>query len=133
MSFIIDAYNKKNSFISFIDYSLFVTFFPQLIAGPIVLPQEMSPQFNDISKRNINWQNMNQGLFLFACGLAKKCFLADTLAILADIGFNSNSPLNISEAWVVSLAFSFQLYFDFSGYIVIWLWGLESSLILIYL
>ena len=116
LSFIIDAYNKKNNFIGFIDYALFVTFFPQLIAGPIVLPSEMLPQFDDTNKRSINWKNMNSGLFLFACGLAKKCFLADTLAIIADIGFNSNTPLNISEAWFVSLAFSFQLYFDFSGY-----------------
>ena len=116
LSFLIDAYRKVNSKVPLTDYALFVTFFPQLIAGPIVLPHEMLPQFNDPSKRNICWSNMNRGLFLFSCGLMKKCFLADTLAIIANTGFDSNTPLNFSEAWFVSLAFTFQLYFDFSGY-----------------
>ena len=116
LSFLIDAFRGQNSKVSIVDYALFVTFFPQLIAGPIVLPGEMLPQFNDLSKRSISWQNMNTGLFIFACGLMKKCFLADTLAIVANTGFDSGTPLNFCEAWIVSLAFSFQLYFDFSGY-----------------
>ena len=116
LSFLIDTYSGKNGRINCVDYSLFVTFFPQLIAGPIVLPGEMLPQFNDSSRQKICWDNMNSGLFLFACGLVKKCFLADTVAVMADTGFNSTTPLNLSEAWLVSLSFSFQLYFDFSGY-----------------
>ena len=116
LSFIIDAYRGENKSVSFVNYALFVTFFPQLIAGPIVLPGEMLPQFDDVEKRKISWHNINAGLFLFSCGLAKKCFIADTLAYIADTGFNSGTPLNFSEGWLVSLAFTFQLYFDFSGY-----------------
>ena len=116
LSFLVDTYRGVNQKYSFIDYSLFVTFFPQLIAGPIVLPGEMLPQFNDPARRTICWKNMNEGLFLFACGLVKKCFLADTLTIFADTGFNSGTPLTFAEGWLVALAFTFQLYFDFSGY-----------------
>ena len=116
LSFIIDAYRGDNKSISFVDYALFVTFFPQLIAGPIVLPGEMLPQFNDPQRRSLSWQNMNAGLYFFACGLMKKCFFADTLAIIANTGFNSGTPLSLLEGWLVSLAFTFQLYFDFSGY-----------------
>ena len=116
LSFLIDTYRGSNKRYGFVDYSLFVTFFPQLIAGPIVLPEEMLPQFNDTARRGICWSNMNEGLFLFACGLIKKCFLADTLTIVADTGFNSGVPLNFSEGWFVALAYTLQLYFDFSGY-----------------
>ena len=116
LSYLIDTYHGSNRGIGFVDYALFVTFFPQLIAGPIVLPGEMLPQFNDPAKQQLSWANMNDGLFLFACGLIKKCFLADTLAIIADTGFNTGTPLTFAEGWFVSLAFSFQLYFDFSGY-----------------
>ena len=116
LSFLIDVYRGENRNMSLINYMLFVTFFPQLIAGPIVLPGEMIPQFDDLEKRRMIWSNMNAGLFLFACGLAKKCVLADTLAIIADTGFNSGTPLSTAEGWIVSLAYTFQLYFDFSGY-----------------
>ena len=116
LSFLIDAYRGTNNKVPLVDYALFVTFFPQLIAGPIVLPGEMLPQFNDPAKRPVCWENMNAGLFLFGCGLMKKCFLADTLAIIANIGFDSSTPLTLAEAWLVSLAYTFQLYFDFSGY-----------------
>ena len=116
LSYLVDTYRGMNKHISLIDYALFVTFFPQLIAGPIVLPGEMLPQFNDSARRGILWENINCGLFLFACGLVKKSFIADTLSFIADTGFNSGSPLNFVEGWFVALAFTFQLYFDFSGY-----------------
>lgn len=116
LSFLVDTYSGKNRQINFTDYALFVTFFPQLIAGPIVLPGEMLPQFNDASRQKINWENMCVGLFLFACGLIKKCFVADTLSIMANTGFDSSTPLNFSEAWIVSFSYTFQLYYDFSGY-----------------
>ncbi|MDQ0289323.1 MBOAT family O-acyltransferase [Oligosphaera ethanolica] len=116
LSFLVDNYRSNQVHYGFWDYALFVTFFPQLIAGPIVLPVEMLPQFDDPTKKAINFRNWSVGLFLFSCGLAKKCFIADTLAIYSNLGFDSNSILTFAEAWVVALAFSLQLYYDFSGY-----------------
>lgn len=116
LSFLIDAYKGDNLKIDLVDYSLFVTFFPQLIAGPIVLPGEMLPQFEDHSKRRLSWENMNTGLWFFACGLVKKCFVADTIAIIVNTGFGATSQLNVAEAWLAGIGFVFQMYFDFSGY-----------------
>ena len=116
LSFLIDCYRGDRTAYSLTDYALFVTFFPQLIAGPIVLPSEMLPQFADPMRKKINWDNMNQGLFIFSCGLAKKCFIADSLAFIVTQGFDTVTRLTVAEAWIVSLAFTFQLYFDFSGY-----------------
>ena len=116
LSFLIDAYKGENQKMSIVDYSLFVTFFPQLIAGPIVLPEEMLPQFEDEERRKLDWKNMNTGLYFFACGLVKKCFVADTIAIIVNTGLNSNAPLNFAEAWLAGIGFTFQMYFDFSGY-----------------
>ena len=115
LSFLIDCYRGNQTRYTLTDYALFVTFFPQLIAGPIVLPGEMLPQFQSPSIKKLNWENMNTGLFYFSCGLAKKCFVADSLAMIANIGFESASPLTMTEALLVSLAFTFQLYYDFSG------------------
>lgn len=122
LSYLIDAFRTRNLHYNFLDYSLFVTFFPQLIAGPIVLPQEMLPQFaytsklNENPKTKINFQNINIGLLLFGIGLAKKCFIADSLGTIANVGFDTPTHLTCMEAWVTSLAFTLQLYFDFSGY-----------------
>lgn len=116
LSFLIDCYRGDRTRYTLTDYALFVTFFPQLIAGPIVLPGEMLPQFQDRERLKLNWKNMNAGLYFFACGLAKKCFVADSLAMIANVGFDTTTPLALSEGWMVSLAFTLQLYFDFSGY-----------------
>ena len=116
LSFLIDCCRGDRTRYTLTDYALFVTFFPQLIAGPIVLPGEMLPQFQDPERLKLNWENLNSGLYLFACGLAKKCFLADSLAMIANVGFDTATPLTVSEGWLVSFAFTMQLYFDFSGY-----------------
>lgn len=116
LSFIIDSYKGKSYNLNFLNYCLFVTFFPQLIAGPIVLPVEMIPQFVDKNNKNVNYNNMNKGLYMFAIGMFKKVIIADTLARLVAIGFDLSTDLTIMEAWISSLAFTFQLYYDFSGY-----------------
>ena len=116
LSYVIDSYKRKTVRYSFVDYALFVSFFPQLIAGPIVLPQEMLPQFADIKQRVLNYENINRGLYLFAIGLAKKVLLADSIAPLANAGFDKLPLLNFQEAWLSSIAYTLQLYFDFSGY-----------------
>ena len=116
LSFIIDSYNEKSMKYDFLSYCLFVTFFPQLIAGPIVLPNEMLPQFEDKRNKLINYENMNRGLYMFSIGLAKKVIIADTIANFANAGFDKMGTLNIIEAWMTSISYTLQLYFDFSGY-----------------
>ena len=116
LSFIIDSYNEKSMKYDFLSYCLFVTFFPQLIAGPIVLPNEMLSQFEDKRNKVINYENMNRGLYMFSIGLAKKVIIADTIANFANAGFDKIETLNIIEAWMTSISYTLQLYFDFSGY-----------------
>lgn len=98
------------------EYTLFVSFFPQLIAGPIVHQKEMMPQFLDDTNRQINPNNIAAGVLLFSVGLFKKVFVADTFAVWATNGFDGATTLNLLEAWLTSLSYTFQLYFDFSGY-----------------
>jgi len=116
ITYLVDSYKgdiKKHSFLS---YSLFVTFFPQLIAGPIVHHKEMIPQFES----KLNWvkdyKNIVMGIFIFSLGLFKKVMIADQFAVWATAGFNSSTALSLLEAWATSLSYTFQLYFDFSGY-----------------
>lgn len=100
----------------FLNYCLFVTFFPQLIAGPIVHHKEMMPQFANIRNKIINYKNIALGLFIFSIGLFKKVVIADSFAVWATNGFDKATVLNLFEAWATSLSYTFQLYFDFSGY-----------------
>ncbi len=171
--------NKDIMHINFLDYCLFITFFPQLIAGPIVHHKEMMPQFYAMSRdskicdkdlesrqlvgdskilelesglcestqgralsvRNrsgdeaiadsspkaespkkpsiINWEYIAKGLFIFSIGLFKKVVIADSFAKWANAGFSAvenGDVLNFFESWATSLSYTFQLYFDFSGY-----------------
>lgn len=116
IAYLVDSYRGETNEYDLLNYSLFVTFFPQLIAGPIVHHAEMMPQF--ASKRNWvkNYSNIAMGLFIFSIGLFKKIVIADTFASWATIGFDQASVLNLFEAWATSLSYTFQLYFDFSGY-----------------
>ena len=100
----------------FLNYCLFVTFFPQLIAGPIVHHKEMMPQFANFRNKIINYKNIALGLFIFSIGLFKKVVIADSFAVWATNGFDKAAVLNLFEAWATSLSYTFQLYFDFSGY-----------------
>ena len=116
ISYLVDSYRGETKEYDFLNYALFVTFFPQLIAGPIVHHKEMMPQF--ASKWNLvkNYKNIALGLFIFSIGLFKKVVIADTFAVWATAGFDTATTLNLFEAWATSLSYTFQLYFDFSGY-----------------
>jgi D-alanyl-lipoteichoic acid acyltransferase DltB (MBOAT superfamily) len=117
IAYLVDCYKRQTVSGSFLDFSLFVTFFPQLIAGPIVHHKEMMPQFADASRARVNWDNIACGLFVFAIGLFKKVVIADSLAKYATWGFDE-APLGMSlpEAWLTMFSYTFQIYFDFSGY-----------------
>ena len=116
IAYLVDSYRQETKEYDFLNYALFVTFFPQLIAGPIVHHKEMMPQFTKISNKVKNYRNIALGLFIFSVGLFKKVVIADTFAIWAIQGFDIATTLNLFEAWATSLSYTFQLYFDFSGY-----------------
>lgn len=116
LSFLIDNYKKHEKRNSFLNYCFFVTFFPQLIAGPIVLGKEMLPQIESKNNKKINYKNLNRGLYIFAMGLGKKVLIADTLSSFANAGFDYMDKLTFFESWITTISYSLQLYFDFSGY-----------------
>lgn len=116
IAYLVDSYRNETKEYDFLNYALFVTFFPQLIAGPIVHHKEMMPQFANIKNKVKNYRNIALGIFIFSMGLFKKVVIADTFAVWANAGFDIATTLNFFEAWATSLSYTFQLYFDFSGY-----------------
>ena len=116
IAYLVDSYRGETKEYDFLTYALFVTFFPQLIAGPIVHHSEMMPQFTKKENKIFNHFNIALGLFIFSMGLFKKVVIADTFAMWATKGFDVAPTLNMIEAWITSLSYTFQLYFDFSGY-----------------
>lgn len=116
IAYLVDSYKGKAKEYDFLNYSLFVTFFPHLIAGPILHHKEMMSQFESRWTLAIRYRNVVQGLFIFSIGLFKKSIIADTFAIWANSGFDGGIPLDFFSAWTTSLSYTFQLYFDFSGY-----------------
>ncbi|TDH26466.1 MBOAT family protein [Segetibacter sp. 3557_3] len=116
LCYTIDMYKKRSEPVkSLLDFSLFVTFFPHLVAGPIVRPEQLVPQFE--TARKANQTQLLRGLFLLSLGLFMKVVLADgMLASPADTVFGSQAPLATLDAWMGVLAFSGQIFFDFAGY-----------------
>ena len=128
IAFLADSY-RETSDVSLTDYSLFVLFFPKAVQGPIPYGAELLPQLRDM-KPGFRFDRFSRSLFLFSLGLAKKVLLADKFAIIADHGFASIGALTGYEALLTILAYTFQLYFDFSGYsdmavAVGWMFGIE--------
>jgi D-alanyl-lipoteichoic acid acyltransferase DltB (MBOAT superfamily) len=116
LCYTIDMYKKESKPVkSLLDFSLFVTFFPHLVAGPIVRPTQLVPQFE--SPKKATQKQLLQGLLLLTLGLFMKVVLADgMLAETANMVFDSKAPLNTLDAWMGALAFSGQIFFDFAGY-----------------
>ncbi|MBQ3796607.1 MAG: MBOAT family protein [Butyrivibrio sp.] len=123
ISFIVDAYKGEVKDYSFLEYALFVTFFPQLVAGPIVLHSELIPQFKDRSKWNMDFDNLSKGIMLFVRGLSKKVLIADVFGNAVNWAINQagaiavgEGALTVPEIIILMLSYTFQIYFDFSGY-----------------
>lgn len=116
ISFIVDAYRGEVPRYGFLFYASFVSYFPQLIAGPIVTHDELIPQFLDPAKKSPNADNLAKGIYIFSRGLAKKVLLADTFGKLVSHGYATLDYLNSASAIITILAYTFQIYFDFSGY-----------------
>jgi len=119
IAFLVDTYQGKVKEFNFVHYALFVTYFPHLIAGPVLHHAEMMPQFARRAVCHINWDNVAVGLSIFVLGLAKKVLLADSVADFSTPVFSAvqagGTPM-LFEAWVGALAYTLQLYFDFSAY-----------------
>ncbi|MGB4885405.1 MAG: MBOAT family protein [Ferruginibacter sp.] len=115
-AYITDSYKGETKGYNFLDFSLFVAFFPQLIAGPIVHHKQIVPQFESHSQKLFNTDNFVRGLYQFLMGLIKKIMIADTFAILANAGYAEAHHLSFLDSWITSLSYTIQLYFDFSGY-----------------
>ena len=116
ISYVVDSYRGETAGYSLLDYAVFVSFFPQLVAGPIVLHDELIPQLRDEERHRPDAYCLARGLYLFAAGLFKKVIVADTLGNLAALGFGGLEILTTVDALLVIFAFALQLYFDFSGY-----------------
>ncbi len=109
-----DVYRNQAREYSLVSYTLFVTFFPHLISGPILHHKDMMPQFDKLRNKLWNWNNVRKGTFLFSIGLGKKVIIADTLASYADNGFASAA--HFIDSWVAILSYTLQIFYDFSGY-----------------
>lgn len=109
ISFIIDRYKKDAPDYHFWDYACFVTFFPQLVAGPIVLHNEFIPQLNQKEKRFLNTDLFFDGISLFILGLAKKVLLADVLAIIVNAEYQSIAYLDLISAWITIICYMLEL------------------------
>ena len=116
IAYLVDSYEGKTKEYDFLRYALFVTFFPQLIAGPIVHHTEMMPQFANLRSRFINPKNIALGMFLLSVGLFKKVVIADFLSPYVAQIFDVIAKPTFLETWIGAFAYTFQLYFDFSGY-----------------
>ena len=116
IAYLVDVYQGKVRDTDFLHYCLFVTFFPQLIAGPIVHHSEIIPQFGRRSILQLGMADVLVGLAIFVIGLYKKVVIADGIAVYADSVFDAATDPTFLEAWGGVLAYTFQIYFDFSGY-----------------
>lgn len=120
IAFLVDVYRGIVKEYNFIHYVLFVTYFPHLIAGPVLHHKQMMPQFSASGTYRVNVKHLATGLTIFTIGLAKKVFLADSFSGYAtpvfDLVRDGVQPAGFVVAWTGALAFTLQLYFDFSGY-----------------
>ena len=119
IAYLVDTYQRKATEHNFIDYCLFVTFFPQLIAGPIVHHREMLPQFAERLGARNRPEDLAVGFSIFSLGLFKKVVIADTMALYASPAFAAaerGDELGLLGAWSGIFAYAMQIYFDFSGY-----------------
>ncbi len=117
INYLVNCFDNEIKNVNFKNYFLFIIFFPQLIAGPIVKYNFMINQFDNLKNRYINKNNIIIGLILIFIGLFKKVIIADTLALNVDKNFLNYNQLELFSSWITSTSFTFQIYFDFSGYI----------------
>ena len=117
ITFLINSYDEEIINLKAKDFFLFIVFFPQLVAGPIVKYNHMMPQFKNENNWVFNKRNFSIGLIVLFIGFVKKVYFADTLSTFVDTNYENLDKIDTYLAWLVSLCFTFQFYFDFSGYV----------------
>jgi alginate O-acetyltransferase complex protein AlgI len=115
ISYLTDVYNQKDAACSFLDYMIFVSWMPKFVEGPITYERDLVPKIQNLPKKP-DYAQLSLGLQLLATGLVKKTILSDTLGKSVSYSYYRISSLSTMQAWLISIAYSFQLYFDFSGY-----------------
>ena len=116
IAYLIDVYKGSYKPANFIDYVTYMTFFPKISQGPIMLYDDFDEKLNGEGRRSIDYNNILKGLYIFALGLGKKMLLADNLARVVNQGFSNYKAFNSLEIFIAMLCYSLQIYFDFSGY-----------------
>lgn len=118
IAFLVDVARRKVSETQPIHYGLFVTYFPHLIAGPVLHHSEMMPQFRKPATYRVQWDMVASGLNIFTIGLAKKVLIADLIAGQVNTSFAAAGAhgLGLAPAWIAAFSYGWQIYFDFSGY-----------------
>lgn len=116
ITYLVDAYEGIVEDRNFLNYLLFVSFFPHLLMGPVLHHREMMPQFDSLRAKCWQPSHVRQGLMLLVFGLAKKVLLADAFAVWVRQAYDAQASLTFAETWCAAAAYTFQLYFDFSGY-----------------
>ena len=116
ITYLVDCYRDQKIQYGFLEYAVYITFFPQFIQGPIVLQSEMIPQFLDEKKKKFDYTSFAEGMYIFSMGMGKKVLIADSLAKIVNGGYGSVDSLNSISAILLILAYTLQIYFDFCGY-----------------
>lgn len=116
IAYLVDCFRNAGRNNSLLYYTLFVSYFPHLLAGPIIHHSDVIPQFQKLKTKIFSSKNMSIGIFLFSIGLFKKVVIADSVSVWANYIFNQPSKATFVTAWAASLAYTLQIYFDFSGY-----------------
>lgn len=114
IAYLVDAYHQRVEAYSLVDFTLSTVYFPKISQGPITYHQSFIPQLHEEKRHRISYRQLSIGLYLFTLGLAKKVLLADVFGQFVDYGYSHD--LNSTSAILVMLAYTMQIYFDFSGY-----------------
>ncbi len=116
IAYLVDCYRDRKERCSFLDYALFVSFFPKITVGPIALSRDLVPQFDRAIREKIDFDGLSKGIVGLSFGIAKKVLIADSLSKYVDWGYSNIDKLGFTNALIVMLAYTLQIYFDFSGY-----------------
>lgn len=116
IAYLVDSYRGETKDYGFLNYLLFITFFPQLIVGPIVHHKDVVPQYEALNRSWLNFENFSKGIFLFAIGCTKKLLMADPMTEWAQNAFDHALDLNMLESWFASTSYTLSYYFDLSAY-----------------
>jgi D-alanyl-lipoteichoic acid acyltransferase DltB (MBOAT superfamily) len=116
IAYLVDSYRGETEEYSFLNYLLFITFFPQLIVGPIIHHKHVVPQFENPETAKLNYENIAAGIFIFSMGCAKKILLADPLTNWSEPAFSDVWQLTMLDSWFASVSYTISYYFDLAGY-----------------